>query len=96
LAAASGFEKVLLEAINDALVKIFGIETSRSVRFYIDPSIAVIDPNAYAKSLEKMFKGGAKVVLEAIVESLAKRTGSSINGSKSFGEAISSIKKALK
>ncbi|MBI3023621.1 MAG: hypothetical protein HYY68_07855 [Thaumarchaeota archaeon] len=90
------FENILLEAINEALVKVFGSETSRSVQFYIDPNIALVDPNAYANSLEKMFKDGAKVVLEAIIEALRERTGRPGTGPKNFGDAISSLKNDLK
>ncbi len=90
------FENYLLEAINEALVKVFGSETSRSVQFYIDPNIALVDPNAYATSLEKLFKDGAKVVLEAIIEALHVRTGRPATGSRNFGDAVSSLKNELK
>lgn len=90
------FEKVLLEAIEEALVKVFGSETSRSVQFYIDPNIALVDPNAYANSLEKLFKDGAKVVLEAIIEALRMKTGRAATGSRNFGDAISSLRNELK
>ncbi len=90
------FEIVLLDSIDEALVKVFGSETSKSVRFYIDPNIALVDPKAYSKSLERMFKEGAKVVLDEIVESLGRRTGIPGIGSKSFNDAVFSVKKGLK
>lgn len=90
------FDSVLLEAINETLLKVFGPETSRSVQFYIDPSIALVDPSAYANSLKRMFQDGAKVVLEEIIATLCKKTGLPESDFENFGDAVSSVKHNLK
>ncbi len=66
------FETIFLEAIEEALISVFGKEAYKAVNFYVDPHIAVNDPDNYANKLEKMFLDGAKVIIDRIIDTLCK------------------------
>jgi hypothetical protein len=89
------FDRILLDAIYEGLVKVFGKDTAKSVAFYIDPNLATADPSNYARSLEKLYREGAKVVLDTIVENLARKSGIAINNSESFGQLVLDMKLAF-
>ncbi len=82
------FNKLLLDAINESLTQVFGQNAARSVTFYIDPNIAVANAGNYARSLEKLFGPGAKLVLDTVLVSLSQKTGVPGKGSKNFGDAV--------
>ncbi len=87
------FDKLLIDAINDGLKKVFGENTAKSVVFYIDPNIAVADPDNYARSLQRLFKEGATVVLDAILDNLQAKTGVTRGDAKSFGKVVAHLRK---
>ena len=62
------FDDIVLEAINESLISIFGEETARSVNFYIDPNIALTDAEAYVKALRRMLMEGANVIVFVICD----------------------------
>jgi hypothetical protein len=72
---SKNFEKLLMDAINDGLKKVFGEDTAKSVVFYIDPHIALADADNYARSVQKLFGQGSTVVLVAILDSLQTKAG---------------------
>ncbi len=67
------FNQILLEAIAEALNSIFGLQTARSVNFYVDPRLVLKSPELYAKLLEKMFGEGAKIILARITGQVVKK-----------------------
>ncbi len=87
------FDRLLIDAIEDGLKKVFGENTARSVEFYIDPSIAVADPDNYARSLQRLFKEGATLVLEAILDDLQAKTGVAKGEAKNFGKFVAHLRK---
>ena len=86
------FDSLLLGAIKVSLVQVFGENAARSVNFYIDPNIAVANAENYARSLEKLFGVGAKLVLENIMVTLSEKTGVVRTGSMSFGDTVTKVR----
>jgi hypothetical protein len=89
---SKNFEKLLMDAINDGLKKVFGEDTAKSVVFYIDPHIALADADNYARSVQKLFGQGSTVVLVAILDSLQTKAGVEKSDSKSFGESVARLR----
>jgi site-specific DNA-adenine methylase len=86
------FERLLIDAINEGLKKVFGEDTAKSVVFYIDPNIALADADNYARSVQKLFGPGSTVVLVAILDSLQTKTGMAKVDVNKFGESITHIR----
>src|SRR2546428_7474297 len=86
------FDRLLSEAIDSSLTEIFGKTTAQSVRFYIDPSIAVADAGNYARSLERLFGIGSKRVLDDILSKLSQETGIAKTMSPSFADAVAEFR----
>ena len=82
------FERVLLNSIEEGLGKVFDQTTAKAVQFYVDGMIAVMDPDAYARSLQKMFGDGAKVLITNMMESLSKVAGIENREWSSFSECV--------
>jgi hypothetical protein len=86
------FDRILMDSIDESLSKLFGQNEARSVGFYIDPNLAAADPTNYARSLEKMFGEGAKLILDTIIDNLSQKVGVMKNNSKGFGEEVVMMK----
>lgn len=86
------FDDIVLEAINESLISIFGEETARSVNFYIDPNIALSDAEAYVKALRRMFMEGANVIVVGICDRISQLTGLGKSGVSSLGEFIRDVR----
>lgn len=86
------FDDIVLEAINESLISIFGEETARSVNFYIDPNIALTDAEAYVKALRRMFMEGANVIVVGICDRISQLTGLGKSGVSSLGEFIREVR----
>jgi hypothetical protein len=67
---SEGFNAVLKRSIQQGISSVVGRETAISVEFYIDPAIAAKDISGYAKSLEKMFNLGSKLIEERYAQAL--------------------------
>lgn len=68
------FEDFLVASVNEALEQAFDSSTAQAVKFYIDTSILVRNPDAYSDSVMKMFgKEGGEVVINSIMKSLSRR-----------------------
>ena len=90
------FDRLLMDSVDEALAKVFGENTAKSVVFYIDTNLAPADPSNYARSLEKLFGPGANVILEAIMNTLSKRVERPRTDSKDFGELVLMMKVSYK
>jgi hypothetical protein len=96
LSDSDNFDNMLIQAIDAVLVKIFGSEGARSIKFYIDPNIALKDADVYADSLERMFKEGAKIILNTIIDELYRKTGKERAAQLTFSEAVALLKGGIK
>ncbi len=86
------FENLLLQAIDDGLTKILGSDAARAVKFYVDPRIASRNADSYARSLERMFMDGAKVMIIAIEDTLCDMTGLDKRDWRSLAECVSAAR----
>lgn len=82
------FSQLLLEAVDEGLKSIFEPGTAKSVKFYVDPNIAIKNPALYAKLLEKIFGEGAKTILEKIIDQIAIKFVFTREKGISFEEAV--------
>lgn len=82
------FSQLLLEAIDEGLRKTFEAGTAKSVKFYVDPNIAVKNPELYAKLIQKIFGEGATIILERIIEQIAAKFRFEKTAGMSFEEAV--------
>ena len=67
------FEELIMKSVDEALIGVFGENTSRAVNFYFDRSLAVSDPAAYERGLVRIFGEGSKLITSAILDSVCKR-----------------------
>ncbi len=82
------YGQMLLEAIDAGLSSIFEPGTAKSVKFYIDPHIAIKNPMLYPKLLEKIFGEGAKQILGRITGQIALRFKFTLRVEMTFEEAV--------
>ncbi len=71
-----GVENLIVEIIHKCLTDLLGPIAAEAMNFYLDPSIAVKNPDAYASRLEAVC--GPKpsaVILRRIEETLSERAG---------------------
>lgn len=52
-----GFDKILLEAVEKALVTILGESGATAIKFYADTSVIVRNPEEFQELLRKLFPG---------------------------------------
>lgn len=89
-------KQLLFEAIHEGLAATLGENTSKAVNFYVDPSIAVQNPEAYARGLRKMFRQGAKLLEERIAERLCEKAGVEPLKGKSLAEQVFAVATVLR
>lgn len=70
------FQEVLRRSVDTALEEIFGRNTARTAKFYVDTSIVLKNSNEYTRSLERIFKEpGAKLIVQRICTKLGATVG---------------------
>jgi hypothetical protein len=90
------FDTLLMESVREGLTKVLGDNNARCVVFYVDPHMAVADPDNYARSLLGLFGTGTKVVLDTILDNLHEKTGVAKGSATSFGEIVKEARRNFK
>lgn len=88
-------KQLIVEAIHEGLASALGENTSKAVNFYVDPSIAARDPEAYMRGLRKMLGEGAKLLENRITKSLCEKAGVAPVPGKSFAEQILAVRRVI-
>ena len=86
------FDRLLIESISEGLTKVLGDNNAKCVMFYVDPNLAVADPDNYARSLLGLFGLGTKAILDSILDNLHQKTGGGKSGATSFGETVTDVR----
>lgn len=87
------FEEILKEAIDLSLDEVFGKDTAKAVRFYVDTSIALKDISYYEKVLRGIFLDGADLIIDKIGKNLSKRINFEWKKGMSLKEVVELAKK---
>lgn len=87
------FNDLLVESIAEGLTRVLGIEGAKSVTFYIDPHIAIADPDIYASSVTKLLGVGTEALFDAILENLHRNTGTPKGSAKGFGDEVAYVRR---
>lgn len=75
-ATRAQFQGVLHSSVDTALEEIFGRNTARTAKFYVDTRIVLKNPIEYTRSLERIFKEpGAKLIVQRICNKLGAIVG---------------------
>jgi len=67
----SGFEEILVEATDNALVTVVGVPVARAIKFYMDVSLISKDIDKFRWQLNQ-FVSGSKLVEDRIIRNLAE------------------------
>jgi hypothetical protein len=87
------FDALVVESVQEGLTKVLGDNNAKCVTFYVDPHIAVADPDNYARSLLGLFGTGTKVILDTILDNLHQKTGVGRSSATSFGEIVADARR---
>ncbi|MDA4121967.1 MAG: hypothetical protein OK456_02155 [Thaumarchaeota archaeon] len=89
------FNDLLVESIGACLTTVLGVENAKAVTFYVDPHIAVADPEIYALSVTTLLgtDADAPKLFAAILADLRLRTGNPISDTKDFGEGVAEVRR---
>jgi len=89
------FKDLLVESITESLATILGVENAKAVTFYIDPHIAVADPQIYALSVTTLLGADADTqnLFAAMLADLRLRTGTPISDTKDFAEGVAEVRR---
>jgi hypothetical protein len=82
------FDALLIESITEGLKQVLGEASAKCVTFYIDPHLALVDPDNYARSLLGLFGTATKAVLDAILAKLQEKTNVVRSSAESFGKIV--------
>ncbi|MBI3859349.1 MAG: hypothetical protein HY296_03805 [Thaumarchaeota archaeon] len=74
-AVKGSYEHVILSSVDEALLGVFGENTSRAMNFYFDRTLALADPASYETALAHVFGNGSKLVTSAILDNVCKKAG---------------------
>ena len=88
------FDTLLMESVNEGLKVVLGEASAKCVTFYIDPHLAVADPENYARSLLGLFGTATKAVLDAVLERLHQKIEFVSSASHSFGDTVMDAKRS--
>jgi hypothetical protein len=90
-AASQSFDVLLMESVSEGLTEVLGEASAKCVTFYLDPHLAVADPNNYARSLLGLFGMATKAVLDAVLVRLYQKTGVAMSPALGFGEIVADV-----
>ena len=82
------FDRLLMDSIAEGLKEVLGDASAKCVTFYIDPHLAVADPDNYARSLLGLFGTATKALLDVVVARLQEKTGVEKSTAESFGKIV--------
>jgi hypothetical protein len=88
------FDELLMESVHLGLKQVLGEASAKCVTFYIDPHLAVADPDNYARSLLGLFGTATKALLDAVLASLQEKTGVARGSAESFGKIVSETRQS--
>ena len=69
------FDEILLRALDSALINALGESAAKAVKFYVDTSVIIKDPQVFEELLMKLFSGsnaGSRIIEENIRDSLLR------------------------
>jgi hypothetical protein len=69
------FSQRLTTGINLGLEGALGVQAAGSIAFFVDPKIAVKDPNKYWSNIDKMFKHNSRELKMKIIASICSYFG---------------------
>ena len=90
------FSGLLQSAIDAGLVSFFGENTAKSVKFYVDTSIALRDPDAYVKFLKGIFREGTTLIVRFLCDQICEKVGLEKRAWSSLGECVKSARNFYK
>ena len=73
--APQGFNEILFKAVDAALNETVGQSGAKALKFYLDSSLIVKNPDYYSQQLRKIFTGseaGAQIVEKRITRNLSR------------------------
>jgi hypothetical protein len=82
------FDRLLMDSIAEGLKEVLGDASAKCVTFYIDPHLAVANPDNYARSLLGLFGTATKALLDVVVTRLEEKTGVQKSTAESFGKIV--------
>jgi hypothetical protein len=91
---SQSFDILLMESVSEGLTEVLGEASAKCVTFYLDPHLAVADPNNYARSLLGLFGTATKAVLDAVLVRLYQKTGATVSPALSFGEIVVDLRRS--
>ena len=86
------FEGIVQGAVDAGIMNTLGYSAMKSVSFYVRSGIAVTDPEAYARSLEKIFGSGTQVLMGGIMKSICDATNIQMQAGRSLPAVIESAR----
>jgi hypothetical protein len=87
------FSQKLVNAIELGLETALGEQAARSIGFFIDPKIALKDPQKYWDNLDKMFKHDSATLKEKLISNICSYFGIQVNHFNDLGPCIEAAKK---
>jgi hypothetical protein len=91
---SQSFDVLLMESVSEGLTEVLGEASAKCVTFYLDPHLAVADPNNYARSLLGLFGTATKAVLDAVLVRLYQKTGVAMSPALGFGEIVADVRRS--
>lgn len=82
----------ILEMIRALLAKNFGNTAAKAIEFYVDPHIAIANPDEYSRMLQNIFGVGTGLFLRAIVSGLCAEFGVTAADTMTLADCIASLK----
>jgi hypothetical protein len=82
------FDRLLMDSIAEGLKEVLGDASAKCVTFYIDPHLALADPDNYARSLLGLFGTATKALLDVVIMRLEEKTGVGKSTAESFGKIV--------
>ena len=86
--ARQDFDRLLMDSIAEGLKEVLGDASGKCVTFYIDPHLAVADPDNYARSLLGLFGTATKALLDVVITRLQEKTDVEKSTAESFGKIV--------
>jgi hypothetical protein len=87
------FDGLLMDSIAEGLKEVLGDASAKCVTFYIDPHLAVADPDNYARSILGLFGTATKALLDVVVTRLQDKTGVEKSTAESFGKIVAEARR---
>ena len=90
--AATLTDERIVSAIRDTLFDLLGESAARALEFFVDPRLAIKEPDRYERAMKEMFHGHAKIIIERIERNLCALVGIQLRSWSSFHECLKVVK----